>query len=110
MNQQDDHFDVVVLGAGPGGYVAAVRAAQLGKRVAVVEEKCCGERLPAVLLGPVQSADLCPAFHVQSPFPPTLINTVRFRRRWIRFDAPSVSPFWAIAERPDAETLHRYAE
>ncbi|WP_329389133.1 dihydrolipoyl dehydrogenase [Streptomyces sp. NBC_01351] len=37
-----NHFDVVVLGAGPGGYVAAVRAAQLGKRVAVVEEKYWG--------------------------------------------------------------------
>jgi dihydrolipoamide dehydrogenase len=30
-------FDVVVLGAGPGGYVAAIRASQLGKKVAVVE-------------------------------------------------------------------------
>src|ERR1700746_3415872 len=29
--------DVVVLGAGPGGYVAAIRAAQLGLRTAVVE-------------------------------------------------------------------------
>lgn len=36
------HFDVVVLGAGPGGYVAAIRAAQLGKSVAVVEEKYWG--------------------------------------------------------------------
>jgi dihydrolipoamide dehydrogenase len=36
------HFDVVVLGAGPGGYVAAIRAAQLGKNVAVVEEKYWG--------------------------------------------------------------------
>ncbi|MFE0172106.1 dihydrolipoyl dehydrogenase [Streptomyces sp. NPDC059002] len=38
----EDRFDVVVLGAGPGGYVAAIRAAQLGKRVAVVEEKYWG--------------------------------------------------------------------
>lgn len=30
-------FDVVVLGAGPGGYVAAIRAAQLGKKVACVD-------------------------------------------------------------------------
>lgn len=30
-------FDVVVLGAGPGGYVAAIRAAQLGKKVAIIE-------------------------------------------------------------------------
>ncbi|MER6102263.1 dihydrolipoyl dehydrogenase [Streptomyces sp. NPDC001832] len=42
MDEQGEHFDVVVLGAGPGGYVAAVRAAQLGKRVAVVEEKYWG--------------------------------------------------------------------
>lgn len=36
------HYDVVVLGAGPGGYVAAIRAAQLGKSVAVVEKKYWG--------------------------------------------------------------------
>jgi len=36
------HYDVVVLGAGPGGYVAAIRAAQLGKSVAVVEHKYWG--------------------------------------------------------------------
>ncbi|GHG45565.1 dihydrolipoyl dehydrogenase [Streptomyces griseocarneus] len=36
------HFDVVVLGAGPGGYTAAVRSAQLGLRVAVIEEKYWG--------------------------------------------------------------------
>ncbi|MER6950665.1 dihydrolipoyl dehydrogenase [Nonomuraea sp. NPDC000554] len=36
------HYDVVVLGAGPGGYTAAVRAAQLGLRAAVIEEKYWG--------------------------------------------------------------------
>ncbi len=36
------HYDVVVLGAGPGGYVAAIRAAQLGLRTAVVEPKYWG--------------------------------------------------------------------
>ncbi len=35
-------FDVVVLGAGPGGYVAAIRAAQLGLSTAVVESKYWG--------------------------------------------------------------------
>jgi dihydrolipoamide dehydrogenase len=35
-------FDVVVIGAGPGGYVAAVRAAQLGLRAAVVERDAPG--------------------------------------------------------------------
>jgi dihydrolipoamide dehydrogenase len=36
------HFDVLVLGAGPGGYVAAIRASQLGKSVAVVEDQYWG--------------------------------------------------------------------
>ena len=35
-------FDVVVLGAGPGGYVAAIRASQLGKKVAIVEQEKLG--------------------------------------------------------------------
>ncbi|ADG98441.1 dihydrolipoamide dehydrogenase [Segniliparus rotundus DSM 44985] len=37
-----DEYDVVLLGAGPGGYVAAIRAAQLGLSVAVIEEKYWG--------------------------------------------------------------------
>jgi dihydrolipoamide dehydrogenase len=36
------HFDVLVLGSGPGGYVAAIRAAQLGKSVGIVERKYWG--------------------------------------------------------------------
>ena len=36
------HYDVVVLGAGPGGYVAAIRAAQLGLNTAVIESKYWG--------------------------------------------------------------------
>lgn len=35
-------YDVAILGAGPGGYVAAVRAAQLGKSVAIVEKQWWG--------------------------------------------------------------------
>jgi dihydrolipoamide dehydrogenase len=34
-----ENFDIVVIGAGPGGYVAAVRAAQLGKKVAIIEKR-----------------------------------------------------------------------
>ncbi|ABQ25468.1 dihydrolipoyl dehydrogenase [Geotalea uraniireducens] len=43
----DEIFDLIVIGAGPGGYVAAIRAAQLGMRVAVVERS---ERLGGVCL------------------------------------------------------------
>jgi len=35
-------YDVVVLGAGPGGYVAAIRAAQLGLKTAIIEKKWWG--------------------------------------------------------------------
>ena len=35
-------YDIVVIGGGPGGYVAAIRAAQLNKKVALVESKHLG--------------------------------------------------------------------
>jgi dihydrolipoamide dehydrogenase len=38
----DQGFDVVVIGAGPGGYVAAIRAAQLGLKVCIVEREHLG--------------------------------------------------------------------
>ena len=38
----DSNFDVVIVGGGPGGYVTAIRAAQLGLKVAVVERKHLG--------------------------------------------------------------------
>ena len=33
-----DKFDVVIIGSGPGGYVAAIRAAQLGLKTAIIEK------------------------------------------------------------------------
>ncbi len=38
----ETQFDLIVIGAGPGGYVAAIRAAQLGMRVACVEKELLG--------------------------------------------------------------------
>ncbi|MDP7166081.1 MAG: FAD-dependent oxidoreductase, partial [Candidatus Marinimicrobia bacterium] len=35
-------FDIAVLGGGPGGYVAAIRAAQLGKKVAIIDKDRLG--------------------------------------------------------------------
>jgi dihydrolipoamide dehydrogenase len=64
------HYDVVILGAGPGGYVAAVRSAQLGLSVAVIEEKYWGGVclnvgcIPSKAL--LKNADLAHTFHAQA--------------------------------------------
>ncbi len=42
MAIREQAFQVVVIGAGPGGYVAAIRAAQLGRKVAIVERDRLG--------------------------------------------------------------------
>jgi dihydrolipoamide dehydrogenase len=39
MNMSDEIFDLIVVGAGPGGYVAAIRSSQLGQKVLVVEQR-----------------------------------------------------------------------
>ena len=39
-------YQVLVIGAGPGGYHAAIRAAQLGQKTACVEDTYVGRRLP----------------------------------------------------------------
>src|ERR1700736_2590618 len=55
-------YDCIVIGSGPGGYVAAIRAAQLGKKTAVVERDKVGGRclnyacIPAKAV--LRSADL----------------------------------------------------
>ena len=65
-----EHYDLVVLGAGPGGYVAAIRAAQLGLRTAVVEEKYWGGVclnvgcIPSKAL--LRNAELAHIFHTQA--------------------------------------------
>src|ERR1700737_2535022 len=58
----ESSYDCVVIGSGPGGYVAAIRAAQLGKKTAVIETDKVGGRclnyacIPAKAL--LRSADL----------------------------------------------------
>ena len=39
-----ESFDCIVIGSGPGGYVTAIRAAQLGMKTAVVEKDTVGGR------------------------------------------------------------------
>ena len=58
----DTSYDCIVIGAGPGGYVAAIRAAQLGKKTVVIEQDKVGGRclnyacIPAKAV--LRSADL----------------------------------------------------
>ena len=53
-------YDLVVIGTGPGGYVCAVRAAQLGMKVAVVEKNADARRhLPQCRLHAVEGAAAC---------------------------------------------------
>ena len=42
MSESSTSFDIIVIGSGPGGYVAAIRAAQLGFKVAIVEKQYLG--------------------------------------------------------------------
>ena len=66
-----DRYDVVVIGAGPGGYVAAIRAAQLGMKAACIDSRdsaggtftisnggVYGSLLSTPILNPPQSAIL----------------------------------------------------
>lgn len=63
-------FDLLVLGAGPGGYVAAIRAAQLGLKVAIIEKKYWGGVclnvgcIPSKAL--LRNAELSHIFHEQA--------------------------------------------
>src|ERR1700710_508079 len=38
----DTSFDIIIIGSGPGGYVAAIRSAQLGFKTAIVEREALG--------------------------------------------------------------------
>jgi len=42
MANKNNNFDLTVIGTGPGGYIAAIRAAQLGMKVAVIEREKFG--------------------------------------------------------------------
>jgi cation diffusion facilitator CzcD-associated flavoprotein CzcO len=54
---KDISCKLLVIGAGPGGYVCAIRAGQLGVDTVIVEAPEAGRHLPHHRLHPVQGAD-----------------------------------------------------
>src|SRR6516165_5985647 len=74
-----EQFDLVVIGAGPGGYVAAIRAAQLGMKVACVEKSRTlgGTCLNVGCIPSKAMLDSTELFH---------LSKERFRRHGIQFD------------------------
>jgi dihydrolipoamide dehydrogenase len=82
----EKQFDVTVIGTGPGGYVAAIRAAQLGMKVAVVERDKLGGIclnwgcIPSKAL--LKSADLYQTFKKAEEF--------GFSYKDLRFDFPKI--------------------
>ena len=42
MNSQHKKYDVIIIGSGPGGYVSAIRASQLGLKTAIIEKESLG--------------------------------------------------------------------
>ena len=52
-----ESYDVIVIGSGPGGYVAAIRAAQLGKKTALIGKvQLTRWHVPECGMHPIQSA------------------------------------------------------
>ena len=76
-----DTYDLIVLGAGPGGYVAAIRASQLGLKAAVVEKKYWGG--VCLNVGCIPSKALLHAAKVMD-------ETAEMGRHGISFAAPQV--------------------
>ena len=94
-----DTYDLIVLGSGPGGYVAAIRAAQLGLKTAIVERETARRDLPQLGLHPDQGAAAHGRglpLHDSTPTPTG--SATRSRR--------STSPRWsrAAARSPSSST------
>src|SRR3954466_6327792 len=99
----DQSFDCVVVGGGPGGYVAAIRAAQLGMKAAVVER----EHLGGICLnwgciptkGLLRSSEISHLLHHLDEF--------GFAADNVRFDLPKVvTRSRAVAKQLSSRVAH----
>ena len=82
MTENNNHFDVVVIGSGPGGYAAAFRAADLDKRVALIEKD---DVLGGVCLnrGCIPSKAL---LHISQ----TIEEAAKLEEKGVKFDKPKI--------------------
>ena len=62
-----DTFDILVIGAGPGGHAAAVRAARLGARAAIIERQGCGLENECGLKATLFGMDIAVSYSVMKP-------------------------------------------
>src|SRR5258708_16587188 len=88
-------FDVVVIGAGPGGYVAAIRAAQLGMKVACVEKSRTlgGTCLNVGCIPSKAMLDSSELFHLAKQ---------RFSKHGIKFDGITLDLAAMLARKAEA--------
>ena len=82
-------YDVIVIGAGPGGYVAAIRCAQLGMKTACIDRRCDAQGKPAyggtcLNVGCIPSKALLDSSHHYAD------ACGRFAEHGIRIDAPQL--------------------
>ena len=83
-----DHFNIVVIGAGPGGYVAALRAAALGAKVACIEKSHLGGT--CLNWGCIPSKALLTAAE--------LLHNIQHAKSW-GFKVDSVSHDWGFIQK-----------
>ena len=91
----DSDYDLVVIGAGPGGYVAAIRAGQLGMKTAIVEREALG----GVCLnwGCIPSKSLLRNAEIVSYFPPgrgILASNSTILKRTTRWPWNAAGKWW----------------
>ncbi|MEM7119114.1 MAG: dihydrolipoyl dehydrogenase, partial [Chloroflexota bacterium] len=92
-----NQYDIVVLGAGPGGYVAAIRAAQLGKKVAIIEREYWGG--VCLNIGCIPSKALIKNAEV--------VHTLKHRGKEFGFSVDNLSVDYGVAFKRSRQVSNR---
>lgn len=92
-----NQYDIVVLGAGPGGYVAAIRAAQLGKKVAIIEREYWGG--VCLNIGCIPSKALIKNAEV--------VHTLKHRGKEFGFNMDNLSVDYGVAFKRSRQVSNR---